>query len=115
MTTMTTIPNDKRARMLIAALEQLDGHASVAMICHKVRQGMVDRGEPIPTALNASVRNGLQRHCSTSPQYGGHGDYFRNPHPGIWELVSYSLATTKTKAPPQQYYSPPRKIGTIKW
>lgn len=84
-----------RGREIHTALERLGGIAHVPKIVQAVIRGRRERGEPIPTNIAASVRNGLQRHNSKSPHYGGHDDWFRNPSPGIWELVSHALEREK--------------------
>jgi hypothetical protein len=83
------LPSIHRGREILAALEKLGGRAHYTAIAREVRKARRARGERVPITLEASVRNGLQRHCSLSPHYGGHGDFFRNPRPGIWKLVSY--------------------------
>ena len=83
------LPNIHRGREILAALESLGGIAHYKRIAERVAKARRARGEPVPQTLEASVRNGLQRHCALSPEYGGHGDFFRNPRRGIWQLVSY--------------------------
>jgi hypothetical protein len=78
----------KRGLEIVAALEALGGRAHHLRIVGALARARRGRGEPVPDNVGASVRNGLQRHCSQSPHYGGHTDLFRFAGNGIWELVS---------------------------
>jgi hypothetical protein len=76
-----------RTQQVHHALEALGGRAHYVKIELEVIRGRRHRGEVVPPNISASVRNCLQRHCSTSQYYTGGPDLFRNPQPGIWELV----------------------------
>jgi hypothetical protein len=83
-----TLHKSARGRELLATLEKLEGYAHLRQIYREARKARRARGERIPKNFDASIRNGLQRHCSQSPWYGGHSDWFRPCGRGFWELVS---------------------------
>ena len=80
-----------RGSLIKQVLEELGGIANLKNIERRYKKKLVALGEQIPHKLGASIRNGLQRHCSLSPHYGGHDDWFRNPLSGEWETVEHFI------------------------
>jgi hypothetical protein len=78
----------KRGREILAALERLGGRAHWRDIAREVAKTRCAYGHLVPKNFGASVRNGLQRHCSQSKHYDGHSDWFRSCGNGIWQLAS---------------------------
>jgi len=85
-----------RGREILEAIEMLGGRAQLSSIYVVIRRMRREHGELIPRELEASVRNGLQRHNKYSAHYGQHDDWFRNPEPGVWELASLSSGLQRT-------------------
>jgi hypothetical protein len=79
----------KRGLEINAALEALRGCAHYLKIAGMVARTRRARGERVAKNIAASIRNGLQRHCSTCPHYGGHTDLFRRLDRGVWCTISY--------------------------
>jgi hypothetical protein len=79
-------------RYLIWAMEGR-GKMSMLAIYRAVQQQCARFGRTLPGHWEAEVRQTLQAHCASRPQYKGHGDFFTWHHRGVWscKIVSPSL------------------------
>ena len=93
----------ERGLELVEALQALGGRAHLDDITLAVIKARRARGKKIPPNIAASVRNGLQRHCSLSPAYCKHDDLFRpsGNDDGFWKLLNYK-PKEKTMTIPQK-------------
>jgi len=86
----------ERGYELVAALQMLGGRAHLDRIVRAVVEMRKVQRRPVPKHIAASVRNGLQRHSSEQPHYGGHDDLFRRLGDGVWELRDYGKRVKQT-------------------
>jgi hypothetical protein len=58
-------------------------------------------GRELPNQWEAAVRQTLQAHCSSSPQYNGRDDFFVHHERGLWSC-KVELSTLVTSPKPCQ-------------
>src|SRR5258708_34383225 len=58
-------------------------------------------GRELPNQWEAAVRQTLQAHCSSSPQYNGRDDFFVHHERGLWSC-KVALSTLVTSSKPCQ-------------
>ena len=87
------------------------GEMSMHAIYRAVQQQCARFGRPLPDQWEAEVRQTLQAHCASRPQYKGRGDFFTWHRRGFWSCKTISPSLDEILAecgdrPQQQPRSP---------